>query len=167
MKIDPLKSQLIEELGVYFENNKILAPLAARIFSMLILSDREGICFDEFVEGLDASKSSISTNLQLLQVSGRIVYFTKPGDRKRYFKISPNDIFEQLEKKVEQWETEKKLHLKIYEFKKNICLKNNTYDENMPGFRYIKNYTSLIDNMVQNLRKLQENLKNPNDDNSL
>jgi hypothetical protein len=43
---DLLKSQLIEELGVYFENNRILTPLASRIFSMLILSDPEGICFD-------------------------------------------------------------------------------------------------------------------------
>lgn len=134
---------------------------------MLILSDQEGISFDEFVEGLDASKSSVSTNLQLLQASGRIVYFTKPGDRKRYFKISPNDIFEQLEKRVEQWETEKKLHLKIYTFKKSMCLKNNTYDENMPGLRYTKDYASLIEDLIQNLRKLQENLKNPTNDNSL
>ena len=85
---------------------------------MLILTDQEGISFDEFVEGLDASKSSISTNLQLLQASRRIVYFTKPGERKRYFKISPNDIFDQLEKKIKQWETEKKCTCKSMSSKK-------------------------------------------------
>ena len=143
-----------------------MAPLAARIFSMLILSDPEGICFDEFVEGLDASKSSVSTNLQLLQAAGRIVYFTKPGNRKRYFKISPNDLSEQLGKKVEQWETEKELHLKIYGFKKDRCLSNNTYDENMPGLTYTKDYASLIDGLIHNLRELQEKLKNPVNNNS-
>lgn len=134
---------------------------------MLILSEQEGISFDEFVEGLDSSKSSVSTNLQLLQISGRIVYFTKPGDRKRYFKISPYDLVEQLEKKIEQWETEKKLHLKIYGFKKKMYLKNDTYDENMPGLKYTKDYAALIDGLIQNLKKLQDNLKNPANNNSL
>lgn len=161
MTKDLHKNQLIEELGVYFENNKILSPLAARIFSMLILTDQEGISFDEFVEGLDASKSSISTNLQILQSTGRIVYFTKPGERKRYFKISPNDIFDQLEKKIEQWETEKKMHLKIYEFKKNMLKNNKRLNEDMPGLRYTKTYAKLADDFIRNLKQLKENLKNP------
>ncbi|MCM4166663.1 hypothetical protein KCTC52924_01510 [Arenibacter antarcticus] len=167
MGSDLQRNQLIEELGVYFENNKILSPLAARIFSMMILTDQEGISFDEFVEGLDASKSSISTNLQLLQASGRIVYFTKPGERKRYFKVSPNDILDQLEKKIEQWETEKKMHLKVYEFKKNMLKNSEVHHEDMPGLHYTKTYAKFVGDFIQNLKQLQENLKNTANLNSL
>ncbi|GGW24949.1 GbsR/MarR family transcriptional regulator [Arenibacter certesii] len=159
MATDLEKNQLIEELGVYFENNKILPPLAARIFAMLILTDQEGISFDDFVEGLFASKSSISTNLQLLQATGRIIYFTKPGDRKRYFKISPNDIFEQLDKKIEQWETEKEMHLKVYKFKKNLLKINSNSQEDMPGLHYTKTYAKLAEYFIENLNQLKENLK--------
>ncbi|WP_026808598.1 GbsR/MarR family transcriptional regulator [Arenibacter latericius] len=159
MATDLDKNQLIEELGVYFENNKILPPLAARIFAMLILTEEEGISFDDFVEGLYASKSSISTNLQLLQATGRIVYFTKPGERKRYFKISPNDIFEQLEKKIEQWESEKEMHLKVYNFKKDTLKNNCSNQKDTPGLHYTKTYAELADYFIENLNELKENLK--------
>jgi DNA-binding transcriptional regulator GbsR (MarR family) len=158
--------KLTEELGVYFEQNKVLSPLSARIFSMLILTDKDGLSFDQLIEGLDSCKSSISTNLQLLQATGRIVYFTKPGERKRYFKVSPNDIFDQLEKKIEQWETEKKMHLKVYEFKKNMLKNSTTYNEDKPGLRYTKTYARLADNFIRNLKQLKEDLKNPSNSNS-
>lgn len=133
---------------------------------MLILTDQEGISFDSFVEGLDASKSSISTNLQLLQATGRIVYFTKPGERRRYFKISPNDIFEQLEKKIEQWEAEREMHLKVYAFKKNMLKDTNQQPEEIPGLHYTKTYAKLADYFIENLKQLKENLKNTLNTNS-
>ncbi len=160
------KNKLIEELGVYFENNKILSPLAARIFAMLILTDEEGISFDSFVEGLKASKSSISTNLQLLQAAGRIVYFTKPGERKRYFKIAPNDLTEQLDKKIAQWEMEKEMHLKVYRFKKNMFKDGVPSLDQMPGLQYIQTYTKLADYFIDNLKQLKEKLENTPNTNS-
>ncbi|MCM4150484.1 transcriptional regulator [Arenibacter sp. N53] len=150
---------LTEELGVYFEQNKILSPLSARIFSMLILTDKEGLAFDEIIEGLESCKSSVSTNLQLLQTQGRVVYFTKPGNRKRYFKIAPDDIFVQLDKKIEQWEKEKNIHLKVYDFKKKLYQKKDITAENNRGLQYTKNYALFIDDFIKNLIQLKENLQ--------
>jgi HTH-type transcriptional regulator, glycine betaine synthesis regulator len=47
----------------------------------------DGMTFDDIVKFLNASKSSISNSLNYFLQRNRIVYFTKPGDRKRYFKI--------------------------------------------------------------------------------
>jgi len=154
------KSELIEELGVYFETNKILSHLAARIFSLLILSEKDGTTFDELVTTLKASKSSVSTNLQLLQNTGRVIYFTKLGDRKRYFKAAPNDIIVQLDKKIAQWEQEKQLHEKLFAFKTNLYKEHNKYDENLPGLQYTKNYALFINDFIKNLKTLKNNLQN-------
>jgi DNA-binding transcriptional regulator GbsR (MarR family) len=151
--------EVTEELGVYFEQNKLLSPLSARIFSMLILTDKDGLSFDEIIEGLDSCKSSVSTNLQLLQTQGRVVYFTKPGDRKRYFKIAPNDIFVQLDKKIQQWEKERSIHLKVYNFKKKLYQQKNISAENNRGLQYTKNYALFIGDFIQNLTQLKANLQ--------
>lgn len=82
------KRNLIEKLGVQLEGDQ-LAPLAARILATLILTGKKGITFDELVRDLCAGKSTISTHLDHLQSSNRIKYFTKSGDRKRYFIINP------------------------------------------------------------------------------
>jgi len=64
--------------------------LAARIIGTLIIDGcKTGLTFDELVEKMQASKSSISTNLNLLQKMDKIFYFTKVGDRKKYFKAAP------------------------------------------------------------------------------
>lgn len=146
---------LTEELGVYFENHDGLSPLSARIFSLLVLSDGEGVTFEEFVERLEASKSSISTNLQLLQYSGSVTYCTKPGDRKRYFKIAPDQLSLRLDKKIEMWEKEKDVHLKIYAFKKKYFQKKDISKGDCTGIQYSKNYASLIDELIKNLTDLK------------
>ncbi|TQO39138.1 hypothetical protein GQ41_3808 [Arenibacter algicola] len=151
--------QLTEELGVYFEKNKQLSPLSARIFSMLILTEKDGLGFDELVDGLDSCKSSVSTNLQLLQTQGRVVYFTKPGDRKRYFKIAPNDIYVQLDKKIAQWEKEKNIHLKVHNFKRKLYQEKDIPKEKNRGLEYTKNYALFIDDFIKNLIQLKENLQ--------
>ena len=92
MNKEQRKQVLIEELGVYFETEYDLPPLAARIFANLVVTDEDGLTFDDCIEKRGASKSSISTSLNLLQQIGFINYFTKSGDRKRYFKISEKDI---------------------------------------------------------------------------
>ena len=144
---------------MYFETHDGLSPLSARIFSLLVLSEGDGVTFEKFVERLEASKSSISTNLQLLQSSGRITYCTKPGDRKRYFKIAPDNLLLRLSKKIAIWEKEKDLHLKIYDFKKKYFQKKGLSQQDSSGLQYSKNYTSLINDMIKNLTHLKITLE--------
>ncbi len=97
----PEKQKLIEEIGVHFEKVHKLAPLAARIYVIMILSPNDGHTFDEIIEITGASKSSVSTQLNLLMQTNKVEYFTKPGDRKRYFRASrtylKNNLLDQLD----------------------------------------------------------------------
>ncbi len=152
------KLALVEELGVHFGSADNLAPLASRIFVYLILSGLEGATFEELTEKLEASKSSISTNLQLLQSIGRITYYTKCGDRKRYFKVSPNHFISRLEEKTEMWTKDKNNHQKIYNYKKKLLEHNNNYDENNLSLQFNKQYMGFIDKMINNLTEFKQNI---------
>ncbi|WP_424492657.1 GbsR/MarR family transcriptional regulator [Salinimicrobium sp. GXAS 041] len=111
------KRRLIEQLGVHLEGEN-LAPLAARIFATLILTGKKGITFEELVNDLCAGKSSISTHLDHLQATNRVKYYTKPGDRKRYFIINPDLMLNIIDEKINRWENEKKIHIEIQQYKK-------------------------------------------------
>ncbi|MCP9234697.1 GbsR/MarR family transcriptional regulator [Lewinella sp. JB7] len=79
--------QRVEELGVFFEQTK-LTPMEARVFALLLLSDPPEMDFYAIQDFLQASKSTISNALKRLMAEGRVEYITKPGDRKRYFRVS-------------------------------------------------------------------------------
>lgn len=77
-----------EQLGMSLDKLG-LPPLAGRVVAYLMLSDKTYRTFDEIVAHLQASKSSISTTLKYLEQLEMISYQTFPGDRKRYFKVTP------------------------------------------------------------------------------
>lgn len=84
------KEELIELFGQHFENLYHLSPLGSRILGNLIVDGcKSGITFEELVERTGTSKSSVSTNLNLLLKSGKITYYTITGDRKKYYRASP------------------------------------------------------------------------------
>lgn len=90
MDIRKEKAELIEMFGIHFETSFHLPPLASRILGNLIIDCCTiGMTFEALVERMEASKSSVSTNLNLLLKLGKITYYTLPGDRKKYFKASP------------------------------------------------------------------------------
>lgn len=152
------KKYLIEEMGVYFETCDTLSPLSSRIFAYLALSLEDGVSFEELQEELEASKSSISTNLQLLQSMGRIGYCTKPGDRKRYFRIDEEQILNRLDDKIEMWKHEKRLHEKVLEYKHQYIEKEEVEEVKKIKTQYNEHYISFIEAMIINLEKLKNNL---------
>lgn len=111
------KERLIERLGVHLEYRDQLAPLAARIVATLILTGKQGITFGELVSNLGASKSTISTHLNNLQLTDRVTYFTKAGDRRKYFMKSPDFLVRYLDKMIENWQREKSLHIEMVRYK--------------------------------------------------
>lgn len=154
-----VKKQLIEEMGVYFERQDILSPLSSRIFAYLALSGYSGATFDEIVDDLEVSKSSVSTNLQLLQTMGRVGYYTKPGDRRRYFKIAENNMVNRLDDKVASWEREKELHHKVLAFKKLQFEQTSlTKEEQQREMGFSTHYIEFLESMIENLKKLKNNL---------
>jgi len=81
------QQELIEKIGIYFEQT--MQPAAARILALLIVSSQESFGFDEIREVLNLSKSSTSNGINFLLSINKIEYYTKPGDRKRYFRWNP------------------------------------------------------------------------------
>lgn len=70
-----------------------LPPLSAKIYAYLIFDfDRKGICFDDFVCIFSASKSSVSSNLNLLLNAHLIKDFNTINERRRHFVINDNYI---------------------------------------------------------------------------
>ena len=86
------QKELIERMGRFYEKEG-LQPTSGRILSLLMVMDKEEFTFDEIVEQLQISKSSASNAITLLETRDAIEYFTKPGDRKRYFRIKKLDKF--------------------------------------------------------------------------
>lgn len=80
----------VEQLGVFFEQFDY-TPTSARIISYLLLVEPNYQDFDSIRDFLQASKSTISTTLNTLTSKGIVDYMTLPGDRKRYFKVNPNN----------------------------------------------------------------------------
>lgn len=77
---------LIEKMGVVFEKSGI-PPAAGRVLALLLVADNTELTFEEITETLGISKSVISNTINLLLSINKIEYITKPGDRKRYFKL--------------------------------------------------------------------------------
>ncbi len=117
-KFSSEKCSLIEEVGHNFECRHNMSPLSGRIYGCLILSGIEGFSFEEIVEITQASKSSISTNINLLLQLNYIEYFTKTGDRKRYFR--PTESYLKITLQSYKIIAEKELEIvkKINEFNK-------------------------------------------------
>ena len=151
------KSVLIEQLGVQLECDN-LAPLAARIFATLILTGKQGITFEQLVCDLNASKSTVSSHLESLQTSQKVKYITKPGDRKRYFIINPNLMVNVIDEMTSKWETEKELHQKVLQYKKEF---NQTTQEKELQFdlEFQQDFLTFLEEATSAIQKLKSKIQ--------
>lgn len=81
--------ELVEAMG-RLTNRGGGTSLAGRIIGLLSFLDKEEFTFEEIVDELKISKSSVSTTINHLMEADKIEYVTYPGDRKRYFRIKIN-----------------------------------------------------------------------------
>jgi len=102
----PIVSQeqklLIEKLGVMHEKSGI-QPAAARVLSLLLVSDNPELTFEEIIRALGISKSAASNAINLLLNTNRLEYVTKPGDRKRYFRTKLIHWEKGMKDEMEGW----------------------------------------------------------------
>lgn len=147
------KKKLIEEIGVHFEKVHQIPPLAARINALMILCPKSGHTFEDIVETTQASKSSVSTNLNLLLQRGSVEYFTKTGERKRYFRASKNYL------KITLQENESKLSeaLTLLEKMTAFNCKHNKQKQKMHE-EFGKLYKNYLESHCQNLRRTIEKM---------
>ncbi|EJL68250.1 hypothetical protein [Chryseobacterium populi] len=127
-----------------------IPPLASKIYAYLLFDyEKVGITFDEFVEVLSASKSSVSTSISLLLNAQLIVDHSKMDERKRYFFI--NDEYKKIrfEKIVQKMQDELKLLDDLNTFKK---VKDDGYNERIEAYKVLLNKN--IKNIQESLNKL-------------
>jgi len=130
------KSELIELFGIHFERMYNISPLGGRILATLVIDGcKSGLTFDELVEKMQASKSSVSTNLNLLLKTNKIEYITLKGDRKKYFKAAP--LSQRLKNYLTIVDGEKMLIDKLMDYrKKNIsCVQEEINFQNMCAYK--------------------------------
>ena len=151
---------LVEKLGVHLEDREQLAPVAARILSYIILTGKKGVTFEDMVTILCASKSTISTHLNHLQDLHKIVYFTKTGDRKKYFIINKSMVLQHIDSMINKWGEEREIHLELKEYKETI---NATKIENVSekfDLTFHDDYIKFIDVATASVEELKNKLTN-------
>ena len=162
MNIELQKKGLVEMLGVHFENLYNLPPLGSRIFGILVVDGYgKGITFEELVERTHASKSSVSTGLNLLLKMQKITYYTISGDRKKYFKPAP--FSNRLEGYLNIIDLEKQILIELISYREQTC---KTPPEKI-NIAHVKAYQShiieiekVLQNTISKFKGIEETNKN-------
>ncbi|WP_458626579.1 GbsR/MarR family transcriptional regulator [Winogradskyella sp. PC D3.3] len=154
------KMALVEKLGVHLENREQLAPVAARILSYIILTGKRGATFEDLVSTLCASKSTISTHLNHLKDLNKIEYFTKTGDRKKYFIINKDTIIQHVDRMISHWQEEREVHLEIKSYKENQNNEKIINDDEKFDLTFHNDYIKFIDEASSSVKALREKLIN-------
>lgn len=133
-----------QDLVKFYGETFHLPPLAAKIYAYLIYDfNKNGICFEEFVEILSASKSSVSANLNLLLKADLITDFNRIDERRRYFLINENYIVLRFEEIIEKMKREILILEKLDSFRKTKSPGTN------PRFEM---YKSLLNKNILNIQ---------------
>ncbi|APY01024.1 transcriptional regulator [Lacinutrix venerupis] len=154
------KMRLVEKLGVHLETREQLAPVAARILAYIILTGKKGTTFEEMVIVLCASKSTISTHLNHLQDLNKIEYFTKTGDRKKYFIINKDSVIQHINNLIKEWQEVRELHAEIKNYKNTINLNKIENDNEKFDLSFHDDYIKFIEEASASINELREKLVN-------
>ncbi|GAA4437812.1 hypothetical protein GCM10023188_32440 [Pontibacter saemangeumensis] len=146
MALSDKQRELIEEIGIYHENNGF-QPAVARVVGLLLVSDKPELSFDEISEALNISKSATSNALNMLLNTGHIEYTTFSGDRKRYFKIKSSNWRDLFNKKMDDLSALNDLLKRVLEVRKR---ESPAYDVQLRSF------ISFLDYLKQQLPSLIE-----------
>ena len=152
------KMALVEKLGVHLEGREQLAPVAARIMAYIILTGKKGSTFEDMVTILCASKSTISTHLNHLQDLNKIEYYTKTGDRKKYFIINKNTIIQHVDRMISHWNAERAIHLEIKAYKENQNKLKIENDDEKFDLSFHNDYVKFVDEATSSVKELREKL---------
>jgi len=120
--MDEQLKELIEDFSKYFETTYNFPPLTSKIYAYLMLDCKNnGVTFDELVEVLNASKSSVSNSLNFLTQLKHIEYFTKIDNRKRFYRISSENLLIRLRKIHDMLVHERQLVERLRNYRQETC----------------------------------------------
>lgn len=156
------REEIIEILGIHFESLYKIPPLAGRILGLLIVDGcKSGLSFENIVAKLAASKSSISTNINLLLKMERIHYITIIGDRKKYFKSAP--LSNRLTSYLKMIEAESIVINKMYDYRKKTasCIEEQCNLENIISYKnHLLEVEKSLQKTIAEFKKIEINNNN-------
>ncbi|CAM4058777.1 GbsR/MarR family transcriptional regulator [Flavobacterium antarcticum] len=155
------QEQLIEQIGLGIEGNLHLSPLAARIYALIILSSEEGLTFEEIRAIILSSKSSTSVNINVLLQLDYILFYTKPGDRKRYFKLAKYSSLVLLEAYLDGTDMEMEMVEKINDYNRNYFPEKFTNEESVGQIfeSYLEEKKQLVERTISKMKEFRESEK--------
>ena len=131
--------ELVEAMG-RLTNRGGGTLLAGRILGLLSFLDKEEFTFEEIVDELKISKSSVSTTINHLMETDKIEYITYPGERKRYFRIKVNTrkkFLQDMRRNIEKMEQINRIGLGLKKDKSTRTAKN--ISAMLDGLAFFKN----------------------------
>lgn len=150
------REELIEMFGIHFETYFNFSPLSGRILgSLIVKNDAKGLTFDDLVLSLGASKSSVSTNLNLLLKIGKIEYYTFPGDRKKYYK--PSSFSNRMQNHLSMVLDEKKMVERIIQYRNKTSEGDACQDlEKIKIYQeHVIEFEKFLNNTIKKLEKVE------------
>lgn len=81
------EAAFIEKIALYYENYAI-PRIAGRMFGLFLVT-ASPLSAEQIAALLDASLSSISTNVRALLANGWVDKVTSPGERTTYYRLAP------------------------------------------------------------------------------
>lgn len=148
-----LTLDLFKEIAEHYEVFYKLPPLTARIYTLFIFNTcKDGLTFDELVELFQASKSSVSTSLNVLIEHNFIEQIKKENQRKRFFRTNKNLFLTRLEDVVKRLKNEKEINIKLKEYRKANCndmFKQEAFDVYI---NHLNDVTLSIEKTILNLK---------------
>lgn len=141
-----IDKDIFQELVKFYSETFSLPPLAAKIYAYLLFDfEKKGVSFDEFVEIFCASKSSVSSNINVLLNLKIIKDYSKINERKRYFVVNDNFLKMRFTQIIDRLNREIEILDSIQEFRGKTDEKYEVYKELM---------TKNINNIQNSLSKL-------------
>ena len=145
-----LDKDLFCDMVKFYGNAFHLPPLAAKIYSYLIFDfERKGVPFDEFVEIFSASKSAVSSNLNLLLNLKIISDFNRIDERKRFFVMNEKFMKIRFGEIITRMEDELSILNKLKDFRM-------TTDES--SAQKFEIYQNLFQNNISNIKEMLDEL---------
>lgn len=135
--------------------------MTSKIYSYLLLDcGRNGVTFDELVEIFNASKSSVSNSLNFLTQVKYIEYFTKIEDRKRFYRIVPDNLVIRLKNIRDMLSNERGLSARLRDYKLEMghdpkemsILKSDIYID------HLEHAVNQLDKTIDKLKSLNQNI---------
>lgn len=98
--MEEVRQRYVEDFGLLFEGFGV-PRMVGRVLGVLLISDPPERSAEELAEVLKASRGSISSSTRSLIQMGLIQRWSRPGERRDYFRVKPGAWHELMGRELE------------------------------------------------------------------